>query len=70
MAIFILVLVEIFFYFIPAFIGWNKENSSGILAVNLILGWTLLGWVAALVWAISSLTKNNIGNMNAQDVAM
>ena len=40
-------------YFLPTAIGWNKRNSSAILALNLFLGWTFIGWVIALVWAIS-----------------
>ncbi|MBB1438608.1 superinfection immunity protein [Shewanella sp. SG41-4] len=33
----------------------NKQpNFYSIFALNLFLGWTLLGWVAALVWAIKS----------------
>lgn len=53
--------MEIFFilvvYFLPAIIGFNakKKNAGAILVLNLFLGWTLVGWVVALVW---SLTKD------------
>ncbi len=40
-------------YFIPAYIGRNNRNSGAILVLNIFLGWTLLGWVAALVWALT-----------------
>jgi hypothetical protein len=39
-------------YFLPAIIGWRKENSIAISALNLFLGWTVIGWVIALVWAL------------------
>jgi Superinfection immunity protein len=40
-------------YFLPSYLGRNKRNVGAIFALNLFLGWTLLGWVAALVWALS-----------------
>lgn len=43
-----------FVYFIPSIIGWNKRNSAPILAVNIFLGWTFIGWVVALIWAFSN----------------
>jgi len=41
-------------YFLPAIIGWNKRSSGGILLLNLFLGWTVIGWIIALIWAITS----------------
>jgi len=41
-------------YFLPtisAQLG-HRRNTAAIFALNLLLGWTLLGWVAALVWAM------------------
>ncbi len=40
-------------YFLPAIIGRNKRNHTSILLFNLFLGWTLVGWVIALVWAVT-----------------
>ena len=44
-------------YFIPARIAFkkNKKNKVAILAFNLLLGWSFIGWVLALIW---SLTKD------------
>jgi hypothetical protein len=41
-------------YFLPAIIGRNEADATGIFLLNIFLGWTLIGWVAALIWAISS----------------
>ena len=41
-------------YFLPAIVGRKTKYSSGILLLNLFLGWTVLGWIAALIWAVSS----------------
>ncbi len=40
-------------YFIPAYIGRKKRNHMAILVLNLLLGWTGVGWVIALVWALT-----------------
>ena len=42
------------FYFLPAIICdiRNSQHGTAIKLVNLFLGWTVLGWFAALIWAI------------------
>lgn len=47
----ILLLAGLAFYFLPSFIGRHKSNSSAIFLLNLLLGWTLIGWIVSLVWA-------------------
>lgn len=41
------------FYFFPALtaFGKRKENSRAIFIFNLLLGWTIIGWVISLTWA-------------------
>ena len=43
------------FYFIPTFVALarKKRNTAAIFAVNLFLGWSFVGWIVALVWAVS-----------------
>ena len=48
----LLFIVGIVIYFIPYFIGSDRRNSTGIFLLNLFLGWTLIGWVGALIWAL------------------
>ena len=42
------------FYFLPAIIAFarSKRDAVSILVLNLLLGWTMIGWVIALVWAL------------------
>lgn len=47
-------------YFIPSIIARNKVNFNGILLLNIFLGWTLLGWVGALIWALTDKTKGEL----------
>jgi Superinfection immunity protein len=48
-------------YFLPAIKAYQdkKPNKQAILALNIFLGWTLVGWVVALVWAF---TQNDTRN--------
>ena len=41
-------------YFVPVFVAKQRdtENLEAIFLVDLVLGWTVLGWIAALIWAI------------------
>jgi len=32
----------------------RHHNAGAIAALNLLLGWTLLGWIAALVWSLTA----------------
>jgi len=47
----VLSVIGFLFYFLPSFVGRQKRNAIAIFILNLFLGWTLLGWVLALVWA-------------------
>ena len=52
----LLVVVLIFaFYFTPTLIAFLKQrrNKLAIFLLNLLLGWTVLGWVVSLVWSVS-----------------
>jgi len=41
-------------YAAPTWIAVSNRHphAAPICAVNILLGWTLLGWTAALVWAL------------------
>jgi hypothetical protein len=43
-------------YFLPTLIACGRGLFSrfGIFMVNLFLGWTFFGWIAALIWAIAA----------------
>ena len=49
-------------YFAPSIMAYkrNKHNKGAILTLNTLLGWTLLGWVVALIWAESKDSENTI----------
>ena len=41
-------------YFCPAIVAHKRRhrNMTALLVLNIFLGWTLLGWVGCLVWAL------------------
>ena len=40
-------------YFFPAFVGRTHRDHLSIYILNLFLGWSFLGWVIALIWAVT-----------------
>ena len=44
---------------LPAIIAYFRDHpqQNAITALNLFLGWTLLGWVLSLVWALTEVRK-------------
>lgn len=50
------VLFGILFYFLPTILAFSrkKSNKISILILNLLLGWTFIGWLVALIWAVSN----------------
>jgi Superinfection immunity protein len=52
----VLILLCLAFYFIPTFIAAGKHSArtGAIFAVNFLLGWSVVGWIVALVWALAA----------------
>lgn len=46
-------------YFIPAIVAVNRNhiNTLAIFMLTLLVGWTAVGWVIALVWACTNRSK-------------
>jgi len=43
-------------YMFPTIIAASKgrSNVGAIAALNILLGWSVIGWIAALVWALTN----------------
>lgn len=41
-------------YFLPTFVAMLTKNKNvpSIFILNLLLGWTLIGWIIALIWSV------------------
>jgi hypothetical protein len=55
----VIVLAVGLIYFLPSLMaaGVGHHNRGAIFALNLFLGWSFLGWVAAFVWACTQTQK-------------
>ena len=65
LGILILVGLAFYIYLIPTFVAYNRQHPQRvfIMMLNLFLGNTLVGWIAALIWARSGgESKNAIRN--------
>ena len=47
-----MVVLSLGIYFLPSFVAWKKKRQDAIIVLNLLLGWTILGWIGALIWAM------------------
>ncbi|AGX02045.1 MULTISPECIES: superinfection immunity protein [Bacillaceae] len=56
-------LIGVVFYFIPSIIAKrkNKSNRVVIYFINIFLGWSLIGWFAALFLAVRKDQRNVLG---------
>lgn len=53
-AVFVLVLVIIALYFVPTIVASSRKvtNTGSVFVINLLLGWSLIGWAVALAMAV------------------
>jgi hypothetical protein len=53
------ILIGLLIYFLPVMIGMLRGHPDlfQIAFLNVFYGWTGIGWVGALVWAISGLEE-------------
>ena len=56
--IWIFIYFALYVYFFPSVIAKsrNKKNYWAIWVLNLFFGWTLIGWVASLIWALNNVS--------------
>jgi hypothetical protein len=47
-------IISLALYFLPTIIAVvrHHRNTLGVFLLNFFLGWTFIGWIAALIWAV------------------
>ena len=52
-------LIPALLYFLPAIIALARGHHDGfaIFLTNLLLGWTVLGWIIALIWSVTAVRR-------------
>lgn len=55
-------IILFFIYFLPTFVACSRKHKSrgGIFITNLVFGWSIIGWLIALIWSASSAQQNTI----------
>ena len=55
----LMLLVLLACYFLPTVVAAvrGKIGAGGVFFVNLFLGWTVVGWFVAFIWACSGRTE-------------
>ena len=66
---FLMLIVFFTIYLFPSVMAGMRahRNGASILLLNVFLGWTLLGWVGALIWAATDNTEKKV-DTDQQDV--
>jgi hypothetical protein len=46
-------------HFIPTLIALLRghDNTFAIFLTNLLLGWTVIGWIVALIWSFTAIRR-------------
>ncbi|WP_394335390.1 superinfection immunity protein [Hymenobacter amundsenii] len=52
-------MLGLFYYFIPTLVGRSKPQSQSIFLINLLLGWTIIGWAYALILALQNSSSHS-----------
>lgn len=47
-------ILSMLLYFLPTIFARDKHDVMAIFIVNLLFGWTIIGWFVALIWACSA----------------
>lgn len=56
MRLFLAIICLITIFFIPTSVALFRDSSKkrGVFWVNLLVGWTGIGWIIALIWSFMS----------------
>jgi hypothetical protein len=48
-------------YFLPAIIAGVRghQSTAAIFVLNMLLGWTMIGWIVALIWSLSAVWRQH-----------
>ena len=70
-ALLIALAIALAFYFLPTIVASSRGHHSAgaVFVLNLIFGWTLLGWVVAFVWSFTNPTPVVVNNQTAKSAA-
>lgn len=58
----LVILCGIAMYFLPAIIAHHRKHvsSGAIFLINLLSGWSVIGWIVCFAWACSGETREKV----------
>lgn len=76
LAAILVLLFALAIYLIPTIIAFARGHASkwGIGVLNIVLGWSLIFWIVALIWSLSNKGQSqttivNVGSGNQYNVS-
>ncbi len=54
--VFVALAILLALYFLPVIIAFTRQhrNKTAIILVNTLLGWSVIGWIVALLWSFTN----------------
>lgn len=58
----LITIISIAIFFLPTFIALVRDhhNKVALIVTNLLLGWTGVGWLVALIWSFTNRKETSI----------
>ena len=55
----IMLMLVVALYMLPTFLAFSREHPRrhDLAVVNIVLGWTLIGWIGVFLWALLTPTR-------------
>jgi hypothetical protein len=55
----VLILIGIVLYWVPTLVAGTRHvrNLGSVIAINLLTGWTIVGWIVALAMALRTVDR-------------
>jgi hypothetical protein len=57
----------ILFYLLPTFLAFDQHHRRRVLisVLNVLLGWTIIGWIGLLLWSLTNNQRDASGQLEA-----
>jgi uncharacterized membrane protein len=58
----LMLMAVVLLYMLPTLIAFGREHPrrQDVAVVNILLGWTLIGWIAVFLWASLARTEDGL----------
>ncbi|HML09473.1 MAG TPA: superinfection immunity protein [Stellaceae bacterium] len=59
----LMLLAVVLLYLLPTLIAYGREHPhrQDLALLNILFGWTLIGWIGVFLWAMLTHVENELG---------